>query len=215
MNASTGKTAKEYTPRGSKAKNKQAGRGTPLSDTLLRKQELLKKLGNTLDVDRLLVAEDGAKFLTNELSVPIGFTTEALRDLVFKLNLRIVIPVSADDFFLDKILLLESFRGYLKEQQELAFLQMSRSTRAADRRFTVQREVTAYIEELLTEDLGLREVLTDRVNLALEEVHRHMAGNDILAFVQSTRINEEKRRLRAQQEEEERIAIEQLQGFNV
>lgn len=179
---------------------------------LTQRHELLKKLGEKFDTSRLLAAKDATEYLTEQLSIPLGFTVEALRELALKLNPRIVLPVSETEFFFDKTLLVESIKGYLKSQQELAFLQQSRSVRAADRRYRVQREIASFLEDELTNNPERKEELTKRVNRALGEAHLHIQSDDILAYLESSRINEEKRRLRAQQAETERLAIEELQA---
>lgn len=57
-----------------------------ISPNLIKKPETFRKLSKGLDVSRLISSNEGPKFLSQSLNIPVGFTIESLRNLCLKLN---------------------------------------------------------------------------------------------------------------------------------
>lgn len=188
---------------------------TSLSTGVVIPESVIKKIrqnkiGSKFDTSQIVKFEDGPKVLSIALNAELGFTPEKLRKIAENLDPRIVIVVEGEVFF-DKKLLAESFEDFLRAQQDKNLLQMSRSSRAALRRNVILREILNSFELILKKNPDLKDKITERINLALGTLYKSLANDDVLAFLQSSRINEEKRRGRAQEAELERLAIEQLE----
>lgn len=184
--------------------------GVLMPEDVINKIKKNKKRGTKFDASQIVRLQDGPKVLTAALHAELGFTPEKLRRIAENLDPRIVLNVEGEIFF-DKKLLAESFEAYLQSQQDNNLLQMSRSSRAALRRNILLRESATFLEESLRKSPKSREELTTRVNTAFGKLYKPIKSNDILAFLESFRINEEKRRLREQEAELERLALDQLE----
>lgn len=165
--------------------------------------------GARFRADQLVRLEDGPQALTTALNVEFGFTPEKLLRVAQNLDPRIVIDVNGD-IFLDKVLLGKAFQAYMQKQQNNNLLQISRSSRAALRRNIVLRESLKFLELLLVREEELLEALKDQINEAFGEKYKKMSLFEVLAFLESSRINEEKRRYKTEEAELERAALDQL-----
>lgn len=185
-----------------------------IPDNVIQKIKRSKPRNSQFDATQLVRLEDGPKVLAAVFQIEFDITPTKLRKIVENLDPRIIINVEGQPFF-DKQLLAESFEAYLQSQQDKSVFQMSRSSRAALRRNIVLRETSTFLEQILKKDELFKEHLTKRINLAFGDLYKHMQGDDLLAFLLSFRINEEKRRLRAREIELERLAIEQLEQLEL
>lgn len=184
--------------------------GVLMPDNVLNKIKRSKGRHSPFDPAQLVRLEDGPKVLAAVFQTEFDIAPAKLRKIVENLDPRIIIDVEGELFF-DKALLADAFSAYLQSQQDKSVFQMSRSSRAALRRNIILRETSTFLEQILRKDTLFQEHLTKRINLAFGDLYKHMQDDDVLAFLVSFRINEEKRRLRAQETELERLAIEQLE----
>lgn len=104
----------------------------------------------------------------------------------------------------------KGFAAYLKKVRDKNILRMSRNSRAGLRRNLILRESLECFEEILKKSPELQNQLTESINQTLGNAFKAMAEKDILAFLESYRINAEKRRIRAEEEEQELLALEEL-----
>ncbi len=182
-----------------------------LSVNVLNRIKRSKIKDNNFDTSQIIKLEDAPMFLILELKTEIGFTPEKVLRIARKLDPRIIIELEGGDILLDRKRLKVGFTAYLKEQQSKGLLKSSRGSRAALRRNIQLREVMGFLEEILSEDLAMQQKLTSRINNAFGDSYRRMQDGDILAFVESYRINAERKRLRQEEEEGELAALEALE----
>lgn len=183
-----------------------------LPSTLLNRIEKSKITAKNFKFDpsQMIRLKDAPSFLTIALNTEMGFTADKILRIAKTLDPRIVIELEDGDILLDKKRLVDGFTAYLKSQQDKSLLKFSRSSKAGLRRNIQIREIMIVLEDLLEQDDALRETVTENINDAFGDAHKHMKGNDIIAFVQSYCLNAEKRRIREEEEELELQAIEAL-----
>lgn len=180
-----------------------------ISDRVLKKIAQFQQRESNLDAAEIIRLADAPQFLTMELNVELGFTTAKLLKIAKALDPRIVIDVEGE-IFLDRKLLRDSFLAYLQKQKNDNVLRMSRMSRAGLRRNIILREAINALEEYLKSNPVKQKQLTESINEELGSSYKKLGGDDILAFLESYRINAEKRRIKAEEAEQELLALEEL-----